>query len=445
MINRFWVAQRLRLALIGVACTGAQACRVPNPCDQPGAEPSSCDGKSIKGYMSSTVSAERVPSMTELRRLTDPPGEVCSTVGCVNGLHYGPEPEQALEIYYPQAGAAVRGVALHVHGGSWNSYVDTEVASWGPTAGWDIEYDRGIADSARRMVGQGWILVSLDYRGARWDGARQQPVNAFPAGLLDVKRAIRWTKRYLHEVKGFPTSLPFVGMGHSAGGHLVGLAAATATQSYEPDVPSELSSYSSRLQGAVNITGPFDIQLWLTENHHRLAHLFNDISEFLGCSVNGSSYPPSLTAQPPFPPCCTGSNLPVCYNPDGAAPVWHESVKQASVHLQGAGDAHYFDPADPPYYVAASTADGAVPPRTMCHPAAWYATHGRGHEFWVDVIEEGSPSSNPYQWGVAHSGRGLNQKYLEGFFAAVHAHPNGFPPPDPATANVLATEVCAAY
>ena len=103
-----------------------------------------------------------------------------------------------LDVYKPQTrnGAAV----LLVHGGGWS---------------------RGskdmVAPAARHLAEQGFVVLAQEYRLTG-----EAP---FPANIHDVKRAIRWTKTNADNL-GFEAERLCL-EGHSAGAHLVLLAAGT--------------------------------------------------------------------------------------------------------------------------------------------------------------------------------------------------------------------------
>jgi acetyl esterase/lipase len=65
-----------------------------------------------------------------------------------------------------------------------------------------------------RMVEMGWVGVSINYRLA--------PKNAYPAQIIDVKKAIAWVKANIAEYGGDPDFVVITG--GSAGGHLSLLA-----------------------------------------------------------------------------------------------------------------------------------------------------------------------------------------------------------------------------
>jgi acetyl esterase/lipase len=72
-----------------------------------------------------------------------------------------------------------------------------------------------------RMVELGWICVSINYS--------KSPRSAFPAHLIDVKRAIAWVRENIADYGGDPDFVAITG--GSAGGHLASLAALTPNDS----------------------------------------------------------------------------------------------------------------------------------------------------------------------------------------------------------------------
>jgi acetyl esterase/lipase len=88
-----------------------------------------------------------------------------------------------------------------------------------PGGGWSINSKRGQAYPLMgRMAQLGWICVSINYR--------KSPRNAWPAHIVDVKRAIAWVR---HNIAGYGGDPDFIAVtGGSAGGQLAALAALTA-------------------------------------------------------------------------------------------------------------------------------------------------------------------------------------------------------------------------
>ena len=100
-------------------------------------------------------------------------------------------------------------VLLQVHGGGW-------------TIG--EKHRQGLPLMAH-LAAKGWVCVAINYRLA--------PRDAFPAQIVDVKRAIAWVKQHIADYGGDPDYLAITG--GSAGGHLAALAALTpGDPSYQP-------------------------------------------------------------------------------------------------------------------------------------------------------------------------------------------------------------------
>ncbi len=75
-----------------------------------------------------------------------------------------------------------------------------------------------------RLASQGWVCISANYR--------LRPSAAFPAHLIDAKKALAWAREQGHRYGGDPDQL-FVA-GSSAGGHLAALAALTNDPTFQP-------------------------------------------------------------------------------------------------------------------------------------------------------------------------------------------------------------------
>ena len=106
-----------------------------------------------------------------------------------------------LDIYTPVTQGERRPVLLHVHGGAW-------------MMGHKSHQGQPLL---HRMVELGWVGVSINYRLA--------PRDAYPAQIIDVKKAIAWIKTHIEEYGGDPDFV--VVTGGSAGGHLSLLAGLT--------------------------------------------------------------------------------------------------------------------------------------------------------------------------------------------------------------------------
>ncbi|HEY8995676.1 MAG TPA: alpha/beta hydrolase [Lacunisphaera sp.] len=104
-------------------------------------------------------------------------------------------------------------VAILVHGGGWTS--GDKSGSDQPGSGADISAWFAPLTAAK------FTWFSINYRYA--------PTYRWPACFDDVQTAIRWVKAHAAEFKGDPSRIALVG--HSAGGHLVCLAATVVDDS----------------------------------------------------------------------------------------------------------------------------------------------------------------------------------------------------------------------
>jgi acetyl esterase/lipase len=120
-------------------------------------------------------------------------------------IAYGPNPrDHLLDIWrHPAMKAGDRApVLVQIPGGAWT--VNGKRPQAYPLMG--------------RMAELGWICVSIDYS--------KSPGKAWPAHIIDVKRALAWVRRNIADYGGDPDFIAVTG--GSAGGHLASLAALTA-------------------------------------------------------------------------------------------------------------------------------------------------------------------------------------------------------------------------
>jgi hypothetical protein len=285
-------------------------------------------------------------------------------------------------------------------------------------------------------------------------------VNPFPTGVKDIKLAIRKIKQYLSSktIPNYTIDIsPAVGMGHSAGGHLIGLVGVSeGVAALEPSVPSELQAYSSKLDGVINVAGPLDLMSYLTANRHlklgtcdgagtacqlciwnpntqsedcstiTSPQAGKECNDGANCIANVAHVSNFLQCKLPFSP-STYSALPACYTGNGPNYTFHPNVIAASAST-------YVDATDPPIYVYHSTADGLVQPTSSCSVGAAYVNFNRTHEFWVDISEDGKPVAQgitfAWLWAGAHIGWRANATAINQFLSAVEASPGNFPDPE---------------
>ena len=123
-----------------------------------------------------------------------------------------------------------------------------------PGGGWSVNDKRGQAyPLMSRMAELGWICVSINYS--------RSPANAWPAHIVDVKRAIAWVRANIGEYGGDPDFIAITG--GSAGGHLSSLAALTPG---DDRLQPGFEDADTSLQAAVPHYGVYD----LTNHMHPL-------------------------------------------------------------------------------------------------------------------------------------------------------------------------------
>jgi acetyl esterase/lipase len=91
----------------------------------------------------------------------------------------------------------------------------------------------------------GWVCVSINYR--------LSPRSTWPDQIVDVKRALAWTKEHVAEYGGDPDWIAITG--GSAGGHLSALAALTAN---DPQFQPGFEDADTSVRAAVPFYGIYD-------------------------------------------------------------------------------------------------------------------------------------------------------------------------------------------
>jgi acetyl esterase/lipase len=135
-----------------------------------------------------------------------------------------------LDIYHPhEPREGGFPVLLQVHGGAWIIGEKEQQAK-------PLMY---------HMAQRGWLCVSINYR--------LSPKAAFPAHIIDVKKAITWVREHIGEYGGNPDFIAITG--GSAGGHLSSLAALTPNRA---DWQPGFEDADTTLQAAVPFYGVYD-------------------------------------------------------------------------------------------------------------------------------------------------------------------------------------------
>ena len=144
-----------------------------------------------------------------------------------------------LDIYRPRGVDLENApVLVQIHGGAW-------------TIG--TKEQQGLL-LMNRMAERGWVCVAMNYRLA--------PKHPWPAQIVDVKKAIAWTRANIASYGGDPSYL--VATGGSAGGHLAALAALTPG---EPEYQPGFEDADTSVAGCVPFYGVYDLAGLTGEAH----------------------------------------------------------------------------------------------------------------------------------------------------------------------------------
>lgn len=147
-------------------------------------------------------------------------------------IPYGPHGRRnLLDIYRPANGNGdgPAPILFQIHGGGW-------------TVG---QKEQQALPLMYHLAARGWLCVAANYR--------LSPRATFPDHLIDVKRALVWTKRHAAEYGGDPAFV--IATGGSAGGHLAALVALTAN---DPEYQPGFEDADTTVQGCVPFYGVYD-------------------------------------------------------------------------------------------------------------------------------------------------------------------------------------------
>ena len=179
---------------------------------------------------------DQVPTPSDLattwRRLARPFNFTHQGVRVISNLPYSEAGRRGhLDIYLPAGDDAIADapVLLQVHGGAW-------------TLGAKEHQGRPLMN---QMAAKGWVCVAINYR--------LSPRDAWPAHIVDVKRAIAWIKDNIADYGGDPDYVAITG--GSAGGHLTALAALTPN---DPAFQPGFEDADTAVQAAVPFYGVYD-------------------------------------------------------------------------------------------------------------------------------------------------------------------------------------------
>jgi acetyl esterase/lipase len=147
------------------------------------------------------------------------------------------DPAHLVDVYTPRGGTTGAPVLVFVHGGAW-------VFGSKRTQGLPMLHE---------LAARGWVCVTCDYR--------LSPRATWPDHVVDVKRAIAWTRDNAQSFGGDPGRFLAVA-GSSAGGHLAALSALTGNEAaWQPgfeDADTRVDACIS-LYGVLEMTGDPDL------------------------------------------------------------------------------------------------------------------------------------------------------------------------------------------
>ena len=136
-----------------------------------------------------------------------------------------------LDIVMPEEPGENRPILLQIHGGAW--MIGDKREQGAPLMG--------------RLASRGWVCFAINYR--------LSPQAAFPAHIVDVKRAIQWIREHAHEYGADPSFLCVTG--GSAGGHLTAL---TALSQNDPAFQPGFEDADTSVAAAVPFYGVYDFR-----------------------------------------------------------------------------------------------------------------------------------------------------------------------------------------
>jgi acetyl esterase/lipase len=134
-----------------------------------------------------------------------------------------------LDVVLPDEPGENRPILLQIHGGAW--MIGDKREQGGPLMGC--------------LASRGWVCFAINYR--------LSPQAAFPAHIVDVKRALAWIRAHAREYGADPDFVAVTG--GSAGGHL---AALTALSQNDPAFQPGFEGADTRIAAAVPFYGVYD-------------------------------------------------------------------------------------------------------------------------------------------------------------------------------------------
>ncbi|KDD67069.1 esterase [Pseudomonas mandelii PD30] len=148
-----------------------------------------------------------------------------ATFDKTEGIAYGPDPRQKLDVYVPRPPMKNAPVVVFFYGGSWNSGSRSDYAFVGEA-----------------LASRGIVAVLADYR--------LYPQVRYPLFLEDGARAVAWTHEHIRQYSGNPQRLYL--MGHSSGAYNVAMLA------LDPGLLGAVGLSPHNLSGWIGLAGPYD-------------------------------------------------------------------------------------------------------------------------------------------------------------------------------------------
>lgn len=163
-----------------------------------------------------------------------PPMDVSAYTHKWLDLSYAPLSQaEKLDIYLPPEGTGRYPVIVYIHGGGWGVSDKRSV---------DLE------PVLKNGLKHGYAVVSVNYRFSK--------EALFPAQILDVKAAVRWLRA---NGQKYDLSTERIAVwGGSAGGHLAALMGTSNGVSQFDDASLGNADQSSRVQAALDVSGPIN-------------------------------------------------------------------------------------------------------------------------------------------------------------------------------------------
>jgi len=148
----------------------------------------------------------------------------------IKNISYGPFGRRnRLDVYRRKDHPTNCPILFQIHGGGW--VIGNK--------------DQQAIPLMQHLTARGWVCVSTNYR--------LSPRATFPEHLIDLKRALAWTREHAREYGGDPNFILITG--GSAGGHLTALVALTQN---DPEYQPGFESADTSVYAAVPYYGIYD-------------------------------------------------------------------------------------------------------------------------------------------------------------------------------------------